>query len=240
MIEYLYDIINNPFSSILTIGNLFIVESILSIDNAVVLSSIIMNLDNNEDRNKAIKYGTISAYLFRILCLLFTSILINMKWVKIIAGIYLIFTGINYYINKFKNKIIKNNKINTKNNSLWKIILYVELIDLSFSIDNVFASIAISKNLLLLFISILTSILSIRLSTKFFIKLVEKIPKLNNFIYMIIIILGVRLIINFFYEKNFIYNKFIEYISNVLMSLILIIPIIKYSFYNKFFIKKKS
>ncbi|WP_262887054.1 TerC family protein [Blattabacterium cuenoti] len=96
------EIIENPILSLFIIGNLFLIESILSIDNAIMLSSIIVSL-KDKHRKIAIKYGIIGAYFFRVICFLFMSILIKMYWLKLLGGIYLIFIGISHFLKKKKN-----------------------------------------------------------------------------------------------------------------------------------------
>jgi predicted tellurium resistance membrane protein TerC len=54
--------------AILIILNLIIIESLLSVDNAAVLATMVMDLPK-EQREKALKYGIIGAYVFRGICL---------------------------------------------------------------------------------------------------------------------------------------------------------------------------
>ncbi|WP_185858461.1 TerC family protein [Blattabacterium cuenoti] len=195
--KYIKDIIDHPILSIAIIGNLFLIESILSIDNSVILASMITNL-RKEDRKKAIKYGMIGAYFFRGLCLFFASTLIKIWWFKPLGGLYLIFIGLNYLIKK-NSFLSKNGK---EKYSFWKIIFFIEMMDLSFSIDNIFASVAISENLLLIIIGVFIGILSIRLIAQFFIRLMDRFPELKNSSFYIIIILGIKLILSSFNEKE--------------------------------------
>ena len=46
------DIINHPGASLVIIGNLIIIESLLSVDNAAVLATMVMDLPK-EQREKA-------------------------------------------------------------------------------------------------------------------------------------------------------------------------------------------
>ena len=89
MNEYLQQIIDNPIPSLLVIGNLIIIESLLSVDNAAVLATMVMDLPKQQ-RNKALKYGIIGAYVFRGLCLLFAAWLITIWWLKPLGGLYLL------------------------------------------------------------------------------------------------------------------------------------------------------
>ncbi|WP_185859241.1 TerC family protein [Blattabacterium cuenoti] len=198
IVKSITEIFDHPVLSITIIGNLFLIESILSIDNAAMLASMIMNL-KKEDRKKAIKYGIIGAYFFRGLCLLFASALIKIWWLKPLGGLYLIFVGLNHFLKK-RNFLSKNLK---KKDSFWKIVFFIEIMDLSFSIDNIFASVALSENFLLIFLGVFIGILSMRLIAQFFIQLMERIPELKNSAFFIIIILGIKLIFSSFKNYNF-------------------------------------
>src|SRR6476659_3792353 len=72
------------------IGMLIIIESLLSVDNAAVLATMVMDLPK-EQRNKALKYGIIGAYVFRGLCLLFAAWLVTIWWLKPLGGLYLLY-----------------------------------------------------------------------------------------------------------------------------------------------------
>src|SRR5919112_3143587 len=99
MYEQLLDIINNPVSSLAIIGNLIIIESLLSVDNAAVLATMVMDLPKDQ-RKKALKYGIIGAYVFRGICLLFAAYLIQIWWLKPLGGFYLLFLVFNYFRSK--------------------------------------------------------------------------------------------------------------------------------------------
>jgi predicted tellurium resistance membrane protein TerC len=55
-------------AALLIILNLFVIESLLSVDNAAVLAIMVMDLPEDQ-RRKALKYGIFGAYFFRGLCL---------------------------------------------------------------------------------------------------------------------------------------------------------------------------
>ena len=76
MMQHFDAIAADPVGSILVVGNLILIESLLSVDNAAVLATMVMDLPARE-RNKALKYGIVGAYAFRGLCLLFASTLVK-------------------------------------------------------------------------------------------------------------------------------------------------------------------
>ena len=53
MQELLQQIIDNPLASLAVVGNLIIIESLLSVDNAAVLATMVMDLPK-EQRYKAL------------------------------------------------------------------------------------------------------------------------------------------------------------------------------------------
>jgi predicted tellurium resistance membrane protein TerC len=54
MNEMIQDILNNPLAALVVVGNLIVIESLLSVDNAAVLATMVMDLPK-EQRNKALK-----------------------------------------------------------------------------------------------------------------------------------------------------------------------------------------
>lgn len=69
-------IADNPIPSLIIVGNLVIIESLLSVDNAAVLATMVMDLPK-EQRGKALKYGIWGAYFFRGLAMIFAAWLIT-------------------------------------------------------------------------------------------------------------------------------------------------------------------
>ena len=73
--DFLHQILGDDLqASGLIIFNLILFESLLSIDNAAVLATMVIDLPK-EQRSKALKYGIFGAYFFRGLCLFFAAYL---------------------------------------------------------------------------------------------------------------------------------------------------------------------
>ncbi|WGS82864.1 MAG: DUF475 domain-containing protein [Candidatus Karelsulcia muelleri] len=195
--QFFKEIVDHPLNSISILINIVLIEALLSIDNATILTTLVKNI-NKKDRKKALNYGIFGAYLFRIISLIFAAVIINMWWLKLIGGLYLIYLGINHFLKTQKEE--KNFfKINFFS-KIWVTILYVELIDFLFSIDNILAGISYSNNPLLIFLGVLISLFLLRISTVKLLKLTEKYSSLEDSAFFIIILLGLKLIISL-YEK---------------------------------------
>lgn len=195
-------IIDNPIPSLAIIGNLIIIESLLSVDNAAVLATMVMDLPAKQ-RDKALKYGIIGAYVFRGLALLFASFLIEIWWLKPAGGLFLLYLVYDWW----KGKQTENEEddfIDKKENWLYKLtvgtfgnfwatVALVEVMDMTFSIDNVLAAVAFSKNIILIWLGVFIGILAMRFVAQAFVKLMEKYPFLETCAFIVIGILGIKL-----------------------------------------------
>lgn len=185
---------------ILIILNLIVIESLLSVDNAAVLATMVLDLPQNQ-RKKALRYGIIGAYFFRGLCLLLASWLVKVWWLKPIGGLYLIYLAAKYFIGKSADEdeaVDKNESWIYKSTvgligTFWATVALVEVMDLAFSIDNVFAAVAFTKNMFLIYIGVFIGILAMRFVAQGFVKLMEKFTFLETVAFLVIGILGIKL-----------------------------------------------
>jgi YkoY family integral membrane protein len=247
--DFLHQIFGEDLgAAALIIGNLIIIESLLSVDNAAVLATMVMDL-SKEQRKKALKYGIIGAYFFRGVCLLFASFLVKIWWLKPIGGLYLLYLCLNYFrteatpseaddtLDKKSNWVYR--KTIGAFGPFWATVALVEVMDLAFSIDNVFAAVAFTNNMALIYIGVFIGILAMRYVAQGFVKLMENYPFLETAAFVVIGVLGLKLTSSFFchfYENNFI-CKFLEgeeadmYISMLTVG-IFVAPMITSYFFN--------
>ena len=200
-------IFNDPLAALLIIGNLILIESLLSVDNAAVLATMVIGLPR-QDRRRALKYGIVGAYLFRGLCLLFASYLIKVWWLKGVGGLYLLYLVANWAYKKQKDeKHVDTIKSEAKGlykiivgtfGSFWATVISVELMDLAFSMDNVFAAVAFSNNILIILCGVFIGILAMRFVAQGFVKLMENYPFLETCAYSVIGLLGIKLTLSLY------------------------------------------
>ena len=69
----------------------------------------------------------------------------------------------------------------------------VEVMDMTFSVDNVFAAVALTKNMALIYLGVFIGILTMRIVAGYFVKLMERFPFLDTVAFMILGMLGLRL-----------------------------------------------
>ena len=249
-------------SASLIVLNLILIESLLSVDNAAVLATMVMDLPANQ-RPRALRYGIIGAYVFRGICLLFAYKLVKIWWLKPLGGLYLLWLAVDYFkkplrygdagadifkfltitgflytvqadvpftiigigfnlfwlvqaglgiyaiyllyslfvlpadaaddgeMNKSNNRIYQF--FQTQVGAFWSTVILVEIMDLAFSIDNVFAAVAFTDHLGLICIGVFIGILAMRFVAQWFVHLMEKYPFLANAAFLVIAILGLKL-----------------------------------------------
>jgi YkoY family integral membrane protein len=194
-------------AALLIILNLIVIESLLSVDNAAVLATLVMDLPSDQ-RSKALKYGIIGAYVFRGLCLLLATWLVKIWWLKPLGGLYLVYLAFDYFkskmtskeeddpLNKGESKIYKSTL--GKLGPFWATVVLVEVMDLAFSIDNVFAAVAFTDKIFLICVGVFIGILAMRFVAQAFVKLMEKYTFLETSAFIVIALLGVKLMISLF------------------------------------------
>ncbi|WP_278352421.1 TerC family protein [Chryseobacterium gleum] len=226
------DILQNPAKSIAIIGNLILIESLLSVDNAAVLATIVMDLPENQ-RKKALKYGILGAYVFRGLALIFASVLISVWWLKPLGGLYLIYISVDWLIKKIKNTSDDESPEENPNkesswlykNSIgllgpfWATVAIVEVMDLAFSIDNVFAAVAFSDNLLLITLGVFIGILAMRFIAQWFVRLMQVFPFLETAAFIVIAVLGIKLSLSL-YEHFYPATAFAQFLGSHTMEIL--------------------
>ena len=211
-------------TEVLIFLNIMILEIVLSIDNAAVLAAMVKELPK-EQQKKALTYGIAGAYLFRGLALLFASVLIKLVWLKVAGGLYLMYLAYNALSSKVEQG--GDSKMTIKIpflSALWSTIVAIEMMDLVFSIDNVFAAVAFTPNLWLICGGVFVGILAMRFATTKFVKVLEKNPILERVAYWVIGGLGLKLVSSYWlHDLN---TESIDAVFSILTLLAFIVPLI--------------
>lgn len=203
MTEFLQQILGSDWeNSLIIILNLVLIESLLSVDNAAVIATMVLDLPP-EKRKLALRYGIIGAYVFRGICLIFAAWLIKIWWLKPLGGLYLIYLSIDYFRKKSTPQTEDDmlNKTETWYykltiglvGSFWATVIAVEAVDLAFSLDNVFAAVAFTDNIYLVCTGVFIGILAMRFVAQWFVLLLERYPFLETSAFAVIGVLGMKL-----------------------------------------------
>ena len=197
-------------ADLLIIFNLIILEALLSVDNAAVLATMVKDLPGKQ-KQRALRYGLWGAYIFRGLCLLVATWLIKIIWLKIVGGLYLLWLGIGHFTKRVDtvDDRVEHAAADRHHSPLyrfmrdklhipifWSTVIMVELVDLVFSIDNVFAAVALSDKFWVIMLGVAIGILAMRLVAGYFVNLMDKYPSLSTSAYIVIGLLGLKLVLS--------------------------------------------
>jgi YkoY family integral membrane protein len=248
MQELLQQIAGNPTSSLLVVLNLIVIEGLLSVDNAAVLATMVLDLPSRE-RPAALKYGILGAYLFRGLFLFFAAWLVTIWWLKPFGGLYLLYLVWNWWRGRSgpraevtpydKRSNVLFRYVSKAAGPFWATVIFVELMDIAFSIDNVFAAVAFTDNIILVCTGVFIGILTMRFVAYGFIRMMEQYPFLETCAYIVLGVLGTRLTFSAFeylYPGN-VYSSYIEsHQADAVMSLITVavflVPVLTSNLFN--------
>jgi YkoY family integral membrane protein len=123
--------------------------------------------------------------------------------------------------------------------NFWATVALVELMDMAFSIDNVFAAVAFTDNILLVCLGVFIGILAMRFIAQWFVRLMEKYSFLETAAFIVIAILGLKLalsLVEHFYPTSefskFLGSHYADMGISILTVAIFFIPILTSVFFN--------
>jgi len=180
----------------LAIATLALLEGILSVDNSLVLAILVRTLPK-EQQKKALAYGIGGAFVFRIIALVFAAHMLRFSLFKLVGGAYLIYLAMKHMFFFFKEDAHQPRP--EVGVSFWKTVLLVELTDIAFSIDSITAAVAMSNKLIVVWSGGILGIIFLRFAAGFFIRLLERLPKLEDLAYQLIFFVGTKLLLESFH-----------------------------------------
>ncbi len=179
---------------------LFFFELILSMDNAAVLSFFVMRLPENE-RKRALYVGILTSFILRGLVIVTASFLIELLWVRIVGGAYLIFLALKRFMTR--SGVKKN--LSQKKRHFWTTVILIELSDLLFAIDSILAALALTTiyypfhmlpyKVWVIYVGGIMGVFFVRYIAAEVAHLVDFYPHLENAAYLLIGLMGIRLLI---------------------------------------------
>jgi YkoY family integral membrane protein len=243
---------------LMVIGTLAVMEMLLSMDNALVLSKMAESVKDEQKRGKALYYGYIGAVGFRAICIGLGTLLIKFWFIKLFGAIYLAKLAIEGLFgedtedndddgvaDKWQNtkfhKVL--GKIGIKPSQFWMVVISIELMDLSFSIDSILASLAVSKNYWILLLGGIIGIAMMRGVAQFFMKLTKKVPELNYTAYILIGIIAIKMFISTLGDLGGLLvslGKYFAHVGNIEVSALIFLGVLVVTFGVTFLVHYKN
>ncbi|MEN9840549.1 MAG: hypothetical protein RL376_349 [Verrucomicrobiota bacterium] len=175
--------------------SLILIEGLLSVDNALAIAAMANHLPEHQKR-KALRWGIVGAYGFRGLAMAGASFIINNPWLKIIGAAYLIYLMCAHFTAEAEDEAeAEVGAAQLAGKGFWATVASIELMDLSLSVDNVVAAVAMSPKLWVVCLGVFIGILALRFVAGACLKLLEKYPILEHTAFLLIGYVGGILVV---------------------------------------------
>ena len=112
------------------------IDLVLAGDNAIIIGMVASKFPTDQ-RKKIIFWGISLAVVLRILLTLATAYLLQIKGLRLVGGLALLYIVYKLYTDVIKNKIDENNKIDVDKSNFIKAIWTILIADFTMSLDNV-------------------------------------------------------------------------------------------------------
>ena len=133
-------------SDLVTVALLVGLEGLLSADNALVMAIMVLGLPKAQHK-QALRYGLIGGFAFRIVATLLATYLIQVGWIKLVGGLYLLYLTYSHFWGHEQGtdrRAAPRAKPWLGMPPFWATVVRVELINLAFSVDSILVAVAMS------------------------------------------------------------------------------------------------
>lgn len=176
------------------IVSLIIIQGLLSVDNMLAIAALANSLPAAK-KKVALRLGLAGAYLFRCAALPFAGFIMRNEWVNFLGAFYLI----QLMARHFSDYVAENDDIEetlpAPPRTFWGTVMAIQLMDLSLSVDNIVASVAMSREIWVVFVGVFLGLLLLFAFASFSLKLVEKFPILEHTAFLLIGYVGIMLLV---------------------------------------------
>jgi YkoY family integral membrane protein len=191
-------------SDLVTVALLVVLEGLLSADNAMVLAVLVLGLPPHQ-RQKALRYGILGAFAFRIAATMLAAYLIQVAWVKLIGAAYLLYLPYDHFKPGHEaeaRRAIKPARAMLGLSVFWSTVVRVELTDIVFAIDSILVAVAMSNKLWVIVTGGILGIIAMRLVIGQLLALIQKYPALVDGAFVIIAWVGIKLLVEFLHDVH--------------------------------------
>ena len=221
------------FSDLITILLLVLLEGLLSADNALVLAILVLGLPRSQQR-KALRYGILGAFVFRILATLLAVHLIAFAWVKLVGALYLLYLAWAHFFGHAggteQRRAIRRATPWLGLSAFWATVVKVELTDIVFAVDSILVAVAMSNKTWVIITGGVLGIITMRMVIGQLLVIVRRYPALVDGAFIIIAWVGVKLLIEYLHSVGVIHFEVNKGIS---FGLIILIFTVSYLYARK-------
>jgi YkoY family integral membrane protein len=195
-------------------------EGVLSIDNALVLGILARRLPPTA-RTKALTYGLAGALVFRLIAIALAAKLLQWHFVKLIGGGYLLYVAAKDLLapkpphRRRSAAPIAEAEADAAATSggFWTTVGAIELTDIAFAIDSIVAAIALvgpapqghhglHPKFWVVATGGMLGVVMMRFAAVLFIRLIERFPRLELSAYLLVGIIGLKLVLDWYFNAE--------------------------------------
>jgi YkoY family integral membrane protein len=220
------------FSDFLTIALLVLLEGLLSADNALVLAILVLGLPRHQQQ-KALRYGIVGAFVFRIIATLIAAELIDHGWVKLVGAGYLLYLSYKHFFGEVgteERRAIKQARPWLGLTAFWATVVKVELTDIVFAVDSILVAVAMSSKKWVIITGGILGIVTMRMVIGQLLVIVRRYPALVDGAFIIIAWVGIKLLVEYLHSAQYIHFSINKWMS---FGLIVVIFLISYWYARK-------
>ena len=218
---------NFETTDLITVALLIAIEGLLSADNALVMAIMVLGLPKRQ-HHQALRYGLIGAFVFRIIATLLAVYLIQIIWVKLVGGLYLLYLVYSHFwghAHGEDRRVAPKAKPWLGLSAFWATVVRVELMNLAFSIDSILVAVAMSPKTWVVLTGGILGIVAMRLVVGQLLTLVERYPPLVDGAFIIIAWVGSKLALDYMHAAGFIEFEIPQSVSLGLIVVIFLIAL---------------
>jgi YkoY family integral membrane protein len=216
----------------ITIALLEVLEGLLSADNALVLAILVLGLPRHQQQ-KALRYGILGAYFFRILAILLAVHLIQVGFVKLIGAGYLLWLVYGHFFGRAEGedrRAIQPAAAWMGLSPFWATVAKVELTDIVFAVDSILVAVAMSPKTWVIITGGVLGIVAMRLVIGQLLRIVRSYPALVDAAFIIIGWVAIKLLVEYLNGEGYIEFHINKWIS---FGLIVVIFTVAYFYARK-------
>lgn len=187
-----------PFAEVSTWVTILIIlatESILSLDNGVVISTLVKNLPAKQQK-QAMNIGFILAGVMRIGVLFAINQIMSNNWINLAGGLFLALLCVKHFWwhNKDNGGMPKDNAMKS---GITLVIIQIAWTNLLFSIDNVVAVIGLTKDIAVIVFCVILAVITMRFVTGQINRLAKRYTFVDDAAHVVIGLIAGKLLLTY-------------------------------------------
>ena len=215
-------------SDLVTVALLVALEGVLSADNAMVLAVLVLGLPRHQQQ-KALRYGILGAFVFRITAIVFATYMIEIVWVQLLGASYLLYLPYQHFFgheNVEQRRSIRPARPWLGFSAFWGTVAKVELTDIVFAVDSILVAVAMSNKLWVIITGGVLGIIAMRLVIGQLLAIVQRYPALVDGAFIIIAWVGIKLLLEYFHNIHWVDFVVPKWLSLGLIVVIFLIALV--------------